>query len=533
MNKVKVAIVTAAVLAVIAAGLYEAVRWGVERVYVDSEHALVVINKFGDDLPADQVVVPADANHFKGVEQEVRGPGRYFLNPIEYDYRVVPLVTISAGDPGKWAWDADGHLKDPSTAPQVGVVSLKQGRTPVAGTEVVPAGYRGIQERVLTPGTYKLNPYLYDVKVEPAVVVPPGSVGVVTRLIGKVEPTVANATTEPTRVVTDAADRGVQAAVLQPGIYYVNPRVRKVTVMPVGYDQMTFEHGSGTTIAYTSSDGYHIESELTVVWGRDPADTPNILANIGTTDQVEQYVVGPAVKAACQNEGGKFTAKALMQGETRSKFQDDLQDALKRDTQGRSVHILLALVRTVDIKDGRGADQTRGLLATIQQANIETERELTNVQKTKTATVAADLQTSLRQVDVARETVASETNVKVAQTLADGQKRAAEIAAEQELAVATVQQQVAVLDAQRTQILGKANADVARMRQDAEAQGQKLLVDAFGTPEAYNLYTFAREFNPTEVRLIFAGPGTFWTDLKGFQDVGAAANVQRKAEAGR
>lgn len=529
MTKLKPILILSAVAAVAVVGTYEFVRWGVERVYVPTDQAMVVINKFGDDLPPESVVVPAADNRFKGVEEDLRGPGRYFLNPIEYDYKLVPLVTISAGDPSRWDWDARGNLKDPTTAPQVGVVSLKQGKTPPPGVEVVPVGYRGIQERVLTPGTYKLNPYLYDVKVEPAVVVPPGSVGVVTRLIGKVRAAPANPTTEPSRVVADDADRGIQADVLQPGIYYVNPRVEKVTVMPIGYDQMTFEHGSGTTIAYTSSDGYHVESELTVVWGRDPADTPNILANIGTTDQVEQYVVAPAVKAACQNEGGKFTAKALMQGQTRSKFQDDLQAALVRDTQGRSVHILLALVRTVDIKDSRGADQTRGLLATIQQANIETERELTNRQKTLTATVAADLQVAARQVDVARETVSSETNVRVAQTLAEGQKKAAEIAADQELAVATVQQQVATLDAQRTQILGKANADVAKMKADAEAQGQKMLVDAFGSPQAYNLYTFAKGFNPTDMRLIFAGPGTFWTDLKNFQDVGAAANAQRAA----
>jgi hypothetical protein len=56
------------------------------------------------------------------------------------------------------------------------------------------------------------------------------------------------------------------------------------------------------------------------------------------------------------------------------------------------------------------------------------------------------------------------------------------------------------------------------------------MVDAFGSPQAYNLYTFAKNFQPEDLRLIFAGPGTFWTDLKSFQEVGAAKMVGQEPE---
>jgi hypothetical protein len=65
---------------------------------------------------------------------------------------------------------------------------------------------------------------------------------------------------------------------------------------------------------------------------------------------------------------------------------------------------------------------------------------------------------------VEREKVAAETKVKVANILADGRKRAAEIDAKRELDVAAIEFQVAELDAQREQILGKAAADVERMK---------------------------------------------------------------------
>jgi hypothetical protein len=126
---------------------------------------------------------------------------------------------------------------------------------------------------------------------------------------------------------------------------------------------------------------------------------------------------------------------------------------------------------------------------------------------------------------VARETVASDSNVKVANIQAEGMKKAAEITAQRDLDVAKINLEISQLDAQRTQILGKAGADVARMKNEAEAKGAKMLVDAFGSPQAYNLYTFAKGFEPKDLKLIFAGPGTFWTDLKTFEQVGGAQNV--------
>ena len=76
--------------------------------------------------------------------------------------------------------------------------------------------------------------------------------------------------------------------------------------------------------------------------------------------------------------------------------------------------------------------------------------------------------------------------------------------------------------------LGKAAADVERLKKEAEAKGAKMMVDAFGSPQAYNQYVFAKSFQPQELRLIFAGPGTFWTDLKSFEQIGASQMVKQQ-----
>jgi regulator of protease activity HflC (stomatin/prohibitin superfamily) len=534
MNRINAILKKAVIVIVAMLFLWEGFKWCVMRVYVDEEHALLVMNKFGDPLPTDMVVVPENQNHYKGIRADVLGPGRYFINPIEYHTEEVPLTTIHAGQPEKWDWDTNGQLKDPATAPMVGLVTVKQGKTPPPGEEVVSPGYRGIQAEILTPGTYKINPRLMEVNIMPAVVIPPGSVGVVTRLVeGESMRGIPIAsvplvrTTQVSdensgRIMVGTTHRGILRDVLQPGIYYLNPRMAKVTIMPVGYDEITLDHSVKTGINFYSQDGYEVQADFTVVWGRAPSDAPSIVATIGNTQRIEQNVIAPAMKAACQNEGSKYTAVELIQGQSRSRFQDDLSAALESQVQSRHVSILLALIRDISIKDKSGKDATNGLLSTIQRANIEVERNLTNQQKTATAAKQAELDQADKLVDVAQQMVSAETGVKVANIMADAQKKAAEIGAQRDLSIASVNLDVAQLDAQRTQILGKAKADVERLKNEAEAKGAKLMVDALGSPQAYNQYIFAKNFEPTELRLIFAGPGTFWTDLKSFQEVGAA-----------
>jgi hypothetical protein len=552
MNRMRTIITAVVALLVLAWCVWIAFKWTVMRVYVGPEQALLVTNKFGKTLPEGRIVVPADDNKYKGVQEQVRGPGRYFFNPIEYDTKIVPLVEIPAGDPQKWDWDERGNLRDPKTAPMIGLVAMQEGDNPPGGQEVVDPGFKGIQREVLTPGVYKVNPFQTSVTLFPAVVVPPGSVGVVTRLVGDIGqvssatlteirasttgPATAEAILEkpaptpsaaPTRLVVGENQRGILKDVLQPGVYYLNPRMVKVTIVPVGYDAITLDTAHNTGIRFYSYDGYQVEADFTVVWGRAPGDAPNIVANIGSAEKVEANVMVPAMKAACQNEGAKYTARELIQGATRSKFQDDLSASLEQQVRSRNIHVLLALIRNISIKDTMGKDQTEGLLTTIQRANIEIEKEITNKQKTETAMVRANLEQALKLVDVARETVTSDANVRVANILADGNKQSAEIAARRELDIAQIALQMATLDAQRTLILGKADADVARLKNEAEAKGAKLLVDAFGSPQAYNAYIFAKNFAPQDLRLIFAGPGTFWTDLKSFQEIGASKMLQQ------
>src|SRR5580693_7701635 len=103
MNRIRTIVYGVAMTLVVVAGLWETFKWTQMRVFVDNAHALVVINKFGKSLPPERIVVPREDNSYKGVEEDVLGPGRYFFDPIEYDTRLVDLQVIQAGDPDKWS----------------------------------------------------------------------------------------------------------------------------------------------------------------------------------------------------------------------------------------------------------------------------------------------------------------------------------------------------------------------------------------------------------------------------------------------
>ena len=188
-------IVAAVGLLLVTVAVVGAVAWFAFRVYVPEDKCAVLIRKTGDQLPPGQLLATEPGQ--KGIQEEVLGPGRYFYNPYTWDYKLENLTIIPSGDPSTWEWvhslskqqrDAlrAGTFEFRGEFPQIGVVTRKVGKQPAPGQVIVKrkSGVQGILEEVLTPGTYKINPYVYDVQKHPAVVIPAGFIGVVTNLFG-------------------------------------------------------------------------------------------------------------------------------------------------------------------------------------------------------------------------------------------------------------------------------------------------------------------------------------------------------------
>ena len=222
-----------------------------------------------------------------------------------------------------------------------------------------------------------------------------------------------------------------------------------------------------------------------MVWGIHPRHAAETINEFGNIDRVLDKVIGPQLRSICRNIGSTYAARDFIQGEKREQFQKDLTGELQRVCRRKNIEILLALVREIEVLTPSGGesggDVTEDLKRTIQQSYIAVEKQITKGKQRDAATVRAHLEEEKKKVDIARETIRAESRVMVANVMADGEKQAAEIAAAGRLAVATIQQEVATLDAERIEILGRAKADVEKMIKGAEATGYELLVQALAS----------------------------------------------------
>lgn len=519
-------------------GLGLAVVWSTFRIYVHPGELYVLTSKTGDQPPAGQIIAEPGQ---KGIQRDTLGPGRHFRNPLLWSWERHRSVKVSAGDPSTWKviWPSDDPYAVPRLEgewPEVGIVTRLTGKPWIGESKVADEGYKGIQRRVLTPGEYRLNPKIYKVDPEPAVVVPIGCVGVVTSQTGEapgvevVRETSIGPDGQPVegqpKVIQKLAtegQRGVLKDILPPGIYYLNPYVHKVTLVQIGYNQLAQLKTDNVheNIAFPAADGFTIVVEVTVVWGRHPEYAPEMINRFGDVHKLKEIILSQ-IRSICRNIGSEYESTDFIRGEKRELYQRAITETMQRVAKERDIEILIALIQNIEVKGGTAVTgEQMDLKTTIQRGYIAQEEELTRQKQRETATVKADLETAKIQIEVAREQITAETRKKVAEILAEGNKRAEEIDAQRDLEVARIEKQIAQLDAEQTRVLGKANADVEKLSNQAEADGKKMLIDAFGSGRAYNLYTFAEQFEPESIRLIFAGEGTFWTDLTRLQDAAA------------
>jgi hypothetical protein len=113
---------------------------------------------------------------------------------------------------------------------KIGVVTSKVGDELPSGEFLADAGQKGIWRTVLGPGKYRLNPYGYKIDVVDAMSVPIGYAGVITSLSGG---------QAPAGEFAGDNQKGVRKDILQPGLYYVNPQQYNVDVLEIGVNQVT------------------------------------------------------------------------------------------------------------------------------------------------------------------------------------------------------------------------------------------------------------------------------------------------------
>lgn len=437
-----------------------------------------------------------------GVLEKLRGPGRHFYCPIWWERDLVSDIIIKTGS--------------------VGIVTCKLGKSLPEGEFLVDGELgetqsKGVLRKVLGPGRYRINPYGYDVQIINTeivdsgntkkhsgwIIIPTGFVGVVT-----------NQTDNPiTKQKT-----GIQDKVLQPGIYPINPKEQQIDIVEIGFRETTVcikgknreEPDSETVeggISFPSSDGFKITMDFTSIWGLYPDQAPNAIRKFGNIDSVEEKVVKPQIESICRNNGSEYSAVSLLVGKEREEFQQNTLVEFRNVLKDKHITLRDGLVRHIYIP--------KVVREPIQTAFIADELKLTREQEQKTVKVEADLRESERKVEFETVKVKSETTKLFSERIANGDKEVAEIEADTRKFIAAIQKHTSQLESDAYLIRGQASSDGKKMMEEAKSSKFKLAVEAFGNSNAYNSWVFASNLpDKIDLKMLYAGTGTLWTDLK-------------------
>ena len=546
--------------------------WFCCRVYVPEGQMAIVTAKTGRPLPPGRILAEPGE---KGVQRVPLAEGRHFLNPINNDWRIVPTMTIPAGS--------------------VGVVTSKTGKELAAGEILAPDDdSKGVWRRVLGPGTYRLNPEGYDIKVVSAINIPIGYVGVVTSLTG---------TPAPRGKFAGPGEKGVFEKILQPGLYYVNPRAYQVDVVEIGMNQVSIVGKSGTVVLtktqstsanglaelqqntlsaqsakrasymdananlgiiaqedaarlshgtqkkaaavggkrspmmkrlpkekevrpaptpasdsvafgmnqfvqFPSSDGFAIMLDMTVEFELMPEGISRIYMLYGDLPAVVSKIILPQILSVSRMKGSGYKAREFIDGEGRQKFQREMTDELVKILGEKKILVRNAIVRHVEVP----AD----ILKPIQETSIAKEQDLTNKTQQETAKKQALLNSELAMVDQRRRETEQETEKIVATIAANKSKEVAGIAADAQLKVSEINLDAAKLRAEIVRTRGEAEAKAKFLVENERALGVKRRAEVFKEPGTLADLQFVESLGPDlSIRVLHAGEGTLWTDLKG------------------
>ncbi len=458
--------------------------------HVPSGHMLILVSKFGDELPEGQVLAGPGQ---KGIRETVYGEGWHFVWPVMYETEIKKNFVV----PGVRA--VDGALQ----SAQVGIVKALGGTALPAGEFLASRGQQGIWREVLLPGSYRLNPYGYEIKLVDMVEVQQGFVGVKRRKLGR------DAASE---FAQSPLEKGIiRDEILQPGRYPINTEEYEIIPCDVGIYQTTYHYttdsNTNTALVFDASDSNRIQLDCTIEWELKPEFWPIWVAKFRTLERIESAVIKLNVKNISRNKGQDYGAEDFLDGVKREQFQIDFTKELELTCKQDSVVVRHAFIRNIIIPDT--------FLKPKRDEQLAKEKAITQKEQTLTAETQNEVIKAERTVQFEVAKVEATTQKLVAAKDAEVENLTLVTTATIERLKDESSAKQSILDAQRKELLGKAEAESKTVVNTAKSGLFKLQMDVFkGDNDSFLRYTVAQKLNPNlRLRLFQSGPGTFWTNV--------------------
>ena len=382
----------------------------------------------------------------RGPQIEVILPGRYRINTDLFNVEVQPATIVQAN--------------------QVGLVTAKDG-APLPAGELVAAsvtghgdfqdasaflannGQRGPQYDLLKPGTYYINPLMFDVKLDNVITVQRGEVAVLVSNVGKEPEDIpqADRLAGKERYVVPAGYRGIQAEVAGPGVYYLNRWAYIAYIIPTtnltidwadeggvaaDSDDDKTTNGSGTgrraqlfnPLAVISREGFEMRVGVKVVIRVRPEQAPLMVAKIGSIENLIDHVVHPMIDSSFRNQASSSEAMNFMQD--RADEQVKAEARTREELEKYHVECVSVLISQIILPQELMEIHTRRVIAAQQQDMF--------VEQQKSEAKRVDTENTRAKADKQPELVSAQISVQVAEQTkqrtileAEGRARAIEV----------------------------------------------------------------------------------------------------------
>ena len=438
--------------------------WVFCRIEPGAGEIAVLIRKTGENLPPGQVIAIEERQ--KGIQLAVLSEGRYFRNPYTWSWKIRRILDVPAG--------------------KLGVMTRLYGEELLPGKIIAEDDQRGIMQEILRPGKYRINPYAFHVALFSAISINPGHVGVVTALTGKDVLNNELLPDERNTFMVKEGLKGVSGRLLDPGTHYLNPYM--YNIVEVNTQSQRFEMSGKDVINFLTLDGFSVTVEGTIEFGLERGEAAFLTHRVGDMDDIIKKLILPRARGFSRIEGSKHPAVNFIVGETRQKFQSDLELHLRSKSKGWGVDIKSVLVRKIIVPD--------------EIASINRDRELAvqDAAKYEQQIVQAKSKAELTKQEMlaiqSREKVEADTKRIRAVIDAQQDQSVRLIAAQKELEVSRLEYDAALFQAEAILLTADGEKDAVKAQNEAEAVVLENRVSSLGGGINFARYTLYEKVGP-------------------------------------
>lgn len=395
-------------------------------------------------------------------------PGTYRINTALFEISLRPATIVPVGKIGMVTALDGAPLPDNEF-----VAEKVQGHMDYQNASLFLAagGQRGPQLDVLRPGTYYINPLMFEVSFEDITEVQRGHVAVIVSNYGE-EPPMNIVSTAATgsvsgqeRYVVEQGFRGIQKNVLGPGRYYLNlcadiAYIIDTTNIIIAWATQDL-NPKFNPLMVISKDGFTIEIAMKVIIRVRPDQAPYMVAKIGSIDNLVHNVIQPTVASSLRNQASEASAMSFMLD--RQVEQRKVGERARLELEKYHVECVSVLICQINLPQKLMDTQTQRIIASEQMEMYKAE----GFAQTQRAT----MEKKKAEANIQPKLVDAEIGVQIAKQ----SKQKTVIAAEAE--------------GESKRLIAEGEAAAIKIQGDAEAT--KVLAIGTSAAEAYNQQTRA------------------------------------------